>query len=128
MRWASSAITACRSGLSMRCQRAISGSVRPQPKQRVVLGSIIQTAMHGVSWLILGSVGTSWLVCNRSRGSGAHDRLVARSVLLVGHVGGVWLLRLQRRLFFGPRRERRHHALRREGDDHLGADAQFGFQ
>jgi hypothetical protein len=28
--------------------------VRPQPKQRLVLGSIIQTAMHGVSLLIEG--------------------------------------------------------------------------
>jgi hypothetical protein len=28
--------------------------VRPQPKQRLVLGSIIQTAMHGVSLLIVG--------------------------------------------------------------------------
>jgi hypothetical protein len=52
MRAGSSAITACRSALSIRCQRAISGSVRPQPKQRLVLGSIIQTAMHGVSMLI----------------------------------------------------------------------------
>ena len=32
--------------------RAISGSVQPQPKQRLVLGSIMQTAMHGVSLLI----------------------------------------------------------------------------
>ena len=54
MRAGSSAITACRSALSMRCQRAISGSVRPQPKQRLVLGSIMQTAMHGVSLLIEG--------------------------------------------------------------------------
>ena len=54
MRAGNSAITASRSALSMRCQRAISGSVRPQPKQRLVLGSIIQTAMHGVSLLILG--------------------------------------------------------------------------
>jgi hypothetical protein len=30
-------------------QRVISGSVRPQPKQRLVLGSSMQTAMHGVS-------------------------------------------------------------------------------
>jgi hypothetical protein len=27
-------------------------SVRPQPKQRLVLGSIMQTAVHGVSMLI----------------------------------------------------------------------------
>jgi hypothetical protein len=53
MRAASSAITACRSALSIRCQRAISGKVRPQPKQRLVLGSIMQMAMHGVSILIL---------------------------------------------------------------------------
>ena len=52
IRCGSSAITARRSAPSMRCQRAISGRVRPQPKQRLVLGSIIQTAMHGVSWLI----------------------------------------------------------------------------
>jgi hypothetical protein len=45
-------MTARRSALAMRGQRAISGSVRPQPKQRLVLGSIIQTAMHGVSSLI----------------------------------------------------------------------------
>ena len=41
-----------RSALSMRCQRAISGKLRPQPKQRLVLGSIMQTAMHGVAMLI----------------------------------------------------------------------------
>jgi hypothetical protein len=40
MRAGNSAITASRSALSMRCQRAISGSVRPQPKQRLVLWSI----------------------------------------------------------------------------------------
>ena len=45
---------ASRSALSIRCQRAISGSVRPQPKQRLVLGSIMQTAMHGVSMLMQG--------------------------------------------------------------------------
>jgi hypothetical protein len=53
MRLASSVMTACRSELCIRCHRAISGNVRPQPKQRLVLGSIIQTAMHGVSLLIL---------------------------------------------------------------------------
>jgi hypothetical protein len=46
------AMIANRSALSMRCQRAISGNVRPQPRQRLVLGSIMQTAMHGVSVLI----------------------------------------------------------------------------
>jgi hypothetical protein len=45
-------MTARRSARSIRCQRAISGSVLPQPKQRLLLGSIMQTAMHGVSWLI----------------------------------------------------------------------------
>ena len=53
MRGRNSAITACRSALSIRCQRAISGNVRPQPKQRLLLGSIIQTAVHGVSLLIV---------------------------------------------------------------------------
>jgi hypothetical protein len=38
----------------MRCHCAISGSVRPQPKQSLVLGSIMQTAIHGVSLLIQG--------------------------------------------------------------------------
>ena len=52
MRSASRAITARRSALSIRGQRAISGSVRPQPKQRPVLGSMMQMAMHGVSSLI----------------------------------------------------------------------------
>ena len=52
MRSASCAITARRSVPSIRGQRAISGSVRPQPKQRLVLGSMMQTAMHGVSSLI----------------------------------------------------------------------------
>jgi hypothetical protein len=28
--------------------------VRPQPKQRLVLGSIMQTAIHGVSLLMVG--------------------------------------------------------------------------
>jgi hypothetical protein len=52
IRAGNSAITLSRSVLSMRCQRAISASVRPQPKQRLVLGSIMQTAIHGVSMLI----------------------------------------------------------------------------
>src|ERR1700751_499350 len=110
MRWASSAITACRSGLSMRCQRATSGSVRPQPKQRLVLGSIIQTAMHGVSWL--SPDGTNFNAGTLAR-TGAHDRLVTRPLLLVGHRGRI-VFRLQWRLFFGNRRKRRHHALGRE--------------
>jgi hypothetical protein len=37
----------------MACQRAISGSVRPHPKHSFVLGSIMQTATHGVSLLML---------------------------------------------------------------------------
>ena len=53
MRAGNVSITASRSARSMRCQRAISGSVRPHPKQRLVLGSIMQIAVHGVSWLIL---------------------------------------------------------------------------
>ena len=52
MRAASPYMTANRSAVSMRCQRAISGNVRPQPKQSLVLGSIIQTAIHGDSLLI----------------------------------------------------------------------------
>ena len=52
MRAASWPITASRSARSIRCHRAISGSVRPQPKQRPVLGSIMQTAIHGVSLFI----------------------------------------------------------------------------
>jgi hypothetical protein len=43
------AMIASRSALSRRCQRAIYGKVRPQPKQRPLLGSMMQTAMHGVS-------------------------------------------------------------------------------
>ena len=53
MRAGSVAITDSRSVLSILCQRAISGSVRPQPKQSFVLGSIMQTAIHGVSELIV---------------------------------------------------------------------------
>lgn len=52
MRAASCAMTESRSALSMACQRAISGKVRPQPKHSLVLGSIMQTATHGVSLLI----------------------------------------------------------------------------
>lgn len=51
MRCGNSAITA-RSALSMPCQRAILGSVRSWPKQGVVLGSIMQTAIHGFSLFI----------------------------------------------------------------------------
>ena len=40
----------CPSGASARSP----ASVRPQPKQRLVLGSIMQTAIHGVSLLIVG--------------------------------------------------------------------------
>ena len=57
MRCGNSAMTPRRSALSMRCRCAISGSVGPQPKQRLVLGSIMQTAIHGVSWLIRNSGG-----------------------------------------------------------------------
>jgi hypothetical protein len=52
MRCGNSAIAARRSALSMPCQRANSGSVRPQQKKEPVLGSIMQIAMHGVSWFI----------------------------------------------------------------------------
>lgn len=45
-------MTVRRALLSIRGQRAISGSVRPQPKQRLVVGSMWQMAMHGVSSLI----------------------------------------------------------------------------
>jgi hypothetical protein len=54
MRSGKDVITSRRSALSIRDHRAISGSVRPQPKQRLVLGSMIQTAMHGDSLLIQG--------------------------------------------------------------------------
>jgi hypothetical protein len=54
MRAGNPSMTDSRSARSIRCQRAISGSVRPQPKQRLVLGSIMQTAIHGVSLLIRG--------------------------------------------------------------------------
>ena len=54
MRAGNSAMIASRSALSMACQRAISGKVRPQPKQSPLRGSIMQTAMHGVSMLIEG--------------------------------------------------------------------------
>src|ERR1700729_3326108 len=101
MRAASSAITACRSALSMRGQRAISGSVRPQPRQRLVLGSIMQMAMHGVSWLIpryCGIIGRPIKGVRLQTCTGAHDRLVAWAMLLVDHDGGG--VRLQRRRFF----------------------------
>ena len=52
MRAGNNAISASRSALSMACQRAISGKVRPQPKHSLVSGSIMQTATHGVSLLI----------------------------------------------------------------------------
>jgi hypothetical protein len=52
MRCGNSAITARCSALSMPCQRAISGSARPRPKQGLVLGPIMQTAIHDVSSFI----------------------------------------------------------------------------
>lgn len=52
MRAGSCAMTARRSALPMSDQRAISLSVRPQPKHSWVLGSIWQTAVHGVSLVI----------------------------------------------------------------------------
>jgi hypothetical protein len=52
MRCGNSAITARFQAPSMPCQRAILGSVRPRPKQGLVLGSIMQTAIHGVSLFI----------------------------------------------------------------------------
>jgi hypothetical protein len=52
MRCGNSAITARCSAPSMPCQCAILGSVRPRPKQGLALGSIMQTAIHGVSLFI----------------------------------------------------------------------------
>jgi hypothetical protein len=63
MRAGNSAMTASRSALSMACQRAISGNVRPQPKHSLVLGSIMQTATHGVSLLIRAFWGVVGHVC-----------------------------------------------------------------
>lgn len=57
MRFGSVAINDVRSAESIRDQRAISGNVRPQPRQRSVFGSMKQTAMHGVSLSISGSEG-----------------------------------------------------------------------
>src|SRR3954447_15932596 len=53
MRCGHSAIITARSPAPpMPCQRAILGGVRPRPKQRPILGSIMQTAIHGVSLFI----------------------------------------------------------------------------
>jgi hypothetical protein len=52
MRCGNSAITARCLALSMPCQPAIIGSVRPRPKQGLVLGSIMQAAIHGASLFI----------------------------------------------------------------------------
>jgi hypothetical protein len=52
MRCGNSVTKARCSALSMPCQRAISGSIRPRPKQGLVLGSVMQTAIHGVSLFI----------------------------------------------------------------------------
>jgi hypothetical protein len=52
MRVSSVAMMLRRSALSMRPQRAISGSVRPHPKQSLALGSMTQMATHGVSLFI----------------------------------------------------------------------------
>ena len=55
MRCGSLAMTARRSDELSECHWAISGSVRPQPKHRLVRGSIMQTAMQGVS-LAIGDI------------------------------------------------------------------------
>jgi hypothetical protein len=52
MRCGNFAITARCSALSMPCQRAILGTEQPRPKHRLVLGSIMQIAIHGVSLFI----------------------------------------------------------------------------
>ena len=52
MRCDYSAITARCSALSMPRPRAILGRARPRPKQGLVLGSIMQTAIHDVSSFI----------------------------------------------------------------------------
>ena len=52
MRCGNSAITVRCSALSTPCQRAIVGSARLRPEQGLVLGSIMQTAIHGVSLFI----------------------------------------------------------------------------
>jgi hypothetical protein len=52
IRCGNSAITARFQVLFMACQRAILGNVRPRPKQGLALGSIMQTAIHGVSLFI----------------------------------------------------------------------------
>jgi hypothetical protein len=52
MRCGNSAITVRCSALSMPYRRAILGSARPRPKQGLVLGPIMQTAIHDVSSFI----------------------------------------------------------------------------
>jgi hypothetical protein len=52
MRCGNSAITVRCPALSMPCRRDILRNVRPRPKQGPVLGSIMQTAIHGVSLFI----------------------------------------------------------------------------
>ncbi len=109
-----------RSALSSRGQRAISGSVRPQPKHRPVFGSIRQTATQGDSVDIEILLHIALLVQGAlfQTGAGAHDGRVAGSR---GFIGIVVQVGLQRRRL-GDRRQRRHHALRWEGHDHFGAD------
>ena len=50
-------MTDSRSALSIACQRAISGRVRPHPRQSFVFGSMKQTAIQGVSCFMLGTDG-----------------------------------------------------------------------
>lgn len=57
MRCGSSAISARRSADGIADQLAISASVRPQPRQSPLFGSITQTAMHGVSGVMRDSDG-----------------------------------------------------------------------
>jgi len=107
-------------------------SVRPHPKQSFDLGSIMQTAIHGVFFAHVGSVKRFYLPAASAPvykpGPRAHDRFVARPPPLV--VGG-------KRLQFPVASGGASSAiganaditrLRREGDDDFGADPQLGFQ
>jgi len=91
-----------RSALSMRCQRAISGKVRPQPKQRLVRGSIMQTAMPAsrcsssdIEAVSMVRASTAITALFRT-----HDRLVARPALVIGH-NAIERFGLQGRRFLG---------------------------
>src|SRR5947209_9257540 len=103
-------------------QRAISSSVRPQPRQSCERGSMVQTLVQGEAIAIVCLVA----IRRKDKDQGPQWKLARRTMpdTLPPHPGWV-VARLGRRGGLFQRAERRHYALRLECDDHFSAEPQL---